>query len=406
MMPPAVIPLVMNVMVALLFIASFLLIGYLNPSARRVRWMAASYAIGMLEPVARLSALLGAPQSLVVAIAPCLFLTGLALMAPAQSIFYRKPPRWRRFAAIMVPGFAYYTLFGGAPATWFWHETVYQGFFALSMFLCAATVARDAPRTVANRALTGVFGVAGIQFLLKPTMGQLLGQDHQGDYAASLYAVFSQSSSGLLVVAAGLLILITVLQMVVLDNHGQARRDPLTGLPNRRALEEAFARLAGARTLSLAIIDVDRFKAINDTHGHDAGDAVLREVADRLERTRPANGLVARIGGEEFALLLPDCEGEPARLTCESVRLSVSTLTSATTARLTVSIGLTTVSVGEDLLAALRRADGALYEAKRGGRNRCVITTQNADRVDAPRLFLVRHRPDEPDAATAHRDQR
>ncbi len=155
------------------------------------------------------------------------------------------------------------------------------------MMLCAFTTWRDAPRSAMNRVLVGVYPVTGLHFLLvKPFLAEPLGFHGDQAYLGSLYAVISQASTGVLLVAAGLLILIAVLQSIVKTHHDQARVDPLTGLPNRRALEEAFDRRVdpvrhrlGQVAMTIAILDLDHFKSINDRLGHDGGDAVL--AADR-----------------------------------------------------------------------------------------------------------------------------
>lgn len=393
MIPQAVLPLLMNTLIASMFVAAFLTIACLNPSARRTVWMAVSYAFGVVEPITHLAVYLGADPRPMMILAPSSFLIGLALMSPALSIFFRKRPMTMACGAIILCGLPYYWFMGETPPGSLWHALAYQSFFAASMFLCAFTVHRDAPRSTMSRALGGVFVIAGAHFLLKPFVAGQFGTDTTNqDYASSLYAVFSQASGGVLLVAAGLLILIKVLQRVVRTNHGQARTDPLTGLPNRRALHEAFEALDGrarASTMSIAIIDLDHFKAINDQLGHDRGDDVLRLVADCLDKARPSTSTLARIGGEEFVVLLPDRDGELARLVCETLRLSISCLTIPGLSGVTASIGLAEVSKDEDLANALRRADRALYEAKHMGRDRCVVATTERAAPQRPRLSVV-----------------
>jgi two-component system, cell cycle response regulator len=156
-----------------------------------------------------------------------------------------------------------------------------------------------------------------------------------------------------------------------------AASDSLTGLANRREFSSALMREA-ARTaragqlLSLAVIDIDHFKAVNDTFGHLVGDEVLRQVAGAISRTVRDVDLVARYGGEEFAIVLPNCASEGALAVVERVRAAVES--AATLTKVTVSAGIATSlgekGVGESLMAA---ADGALYESKRAGRNRVTL---------------------------------
>ncbi|MFM8979468.1 MAG: diguanylate cyclase domain-containing protein [Planctomycetia bacterium] len=165
-----------------------------------------------------------------------------------------------------------------------------------------------------------------------------------------------------------------------------ATRDALTGLPNRRAFTRALRREAdraqrAGRGMGLAVLDVDRFKRINDSLGHPAGDAVLREVATRLCSALRDTDLVARWGGEEFALLLPDlgsdAEGE-ARLVAERARAAVAARPILAGAGhpglvVTLSAGVAVGPLpGRGSAALLEAADRALLAAKQGGRNRLV----------------------------------
>lgn len=148
--------------------------------------------------------------------------------------------------------------------------------------------------------------------------------------------------------------------------------DELTGLPNRRAaglrLREALAQEGPAQPFAVAIADIDHFKAINDRHGHPAGDDALVRVAQALRATAPAAAKVARLGGEEFVILLPDHGPEAAMQACEGMRAAVAAL--GGDHRLTVSIGLTPCVPGDNVSSVYARADRALYDAKQAGRDR------------------------------------
>jgi diguanylate cyclase (GGDEF)-like protein len=162
----------------------------------------------------------------------------------------------------------------------------------------------------------------------------------------------------------------------------QAREDPLTGLANRRAFDAALdARLADARAqarpLAVVLFDIDGFKSINDRFTHAIGDSVLREVAALLQAHCRASDIAARIGGEEFVLLLREADRESARNVAERVRSEIAARDwSPVAAGLTVTIsGGVAVDPGEGGAAALvRDADIALYEAKRAGRNRVCVS--------------------------------
>jgi diguanylate cyclase (GGDEF)-like protein len=156
-----------------------------------------------------------------------------------------------------------------------------------------------------------------------------------------------------------------------------SRRDGLTGLPNRRAFDEELARevARAGRTggpLAVVVLDVDRFKAVNDRHGHAAGDAVLREVAARAAAAARRGDLAARIGGEEFALILPSADLAGAAELAERIRAAIagSPVHAGEPLAVTASLGCAALAPGEAPGALLARADARLYEAKRAGRDR------------------------------------
>lgn len=150
--------------------------------------------------------------------------------------------------------------------------------------------------------------------------------------------------------------------------------DPLTGLHNRRFLDIHLDRAANAEgTFSVALLDIDHFKRINDGFGHDAGDRVLIEFARRLRGAIRASDLACRYGGEEFAVLMAGADAETAFGVAERIRNAVSEALfsiGGEALTVTVSAGLALSRGGETRSAILKRADAALYEAKRAGRNR------------------------------------
>jgi len=160
-----------------------------------------------------------------------------------------------------------------------------------------------------------------------------------------------------------------------------AHFDPLTDLYNRRAFfdqsdKTVAASRAGGIPLSLAMVDVDDFKRINDTHGHGVGDELLIAIAGRLRGALSERDIIARYGGEEFVLLLVDAGPDQARQVCERLRHAVADTpihTQAGLLRATVSIGLAPLDGSVTLAQAIDRADQALLQAKEQGKNRVVL---------------------------------
>jgi len=174
--------------------------------------------------------------------------------------------------------------------------------------------------------------------------------------------------------------------------HELARRDPLTGLSNRRgfidritpllAAHDARALAKGSENpLALLVLDIDRFKTINDRHGHDVGDAVLTTIARRLERWDGPAQVVGRLGGEEFAILVSGMGQFAAQSFAQSVRQAIAACDHGPAIRpgsVTVSIGMVMACPGDSFATLYRSADAALYQAKRQGRNQVVIAEATA----------------------------
>lgn len=159
--------------------------------------------------------------------------------------------------------------------------------------------------------------------------------------------------------------------------------DPLTGLHNRRYMESHLATLAEqaslrAKPLALMLLDIDYFKSINDTYGHDAGDDVLREFATRIRKSIRGIDLACRYGGEEFVVVMPETDLHVAGMVAERLRRSIASEPfaiekGAKRIDVTISIGISTLETkGEAIGDVLKRADQALYRAKNDGRNRVV----------------------------------
>jgi diguanylate cyclase len=159
-------------------------------------------------------------------------------------------------------------------------------------------------------------------------------------------------------------------------------RDPLTQLFNRRFLptimkkEVELSRRKGS-SFALLMIDVDFFKKVNDTHGHESGDRVLQQVAALAINKTRAGDFIFRYGGEEFLLLLTEVDVNQAQEVADKIRQTIETadilLSGGKTLRVTVSIGVALSDGNPDYQRVIERADKALYTAKNSGRNRCVL---------------------------------
>ncbi len=170
-------------------------------------------------------------------------------------------------------------------------------------------------------------------------------------------------------------------QMAHLASFAELRADPLTGINNRRAFDESLVALLAEQNrypapFSLAMIDVDRFKQVNDQHGHLRGDRVLQDLAQILKAEVRDCDLLARFGGEEFAILMPRTELHAACNLAERIRAKV-----ASNMPINVSIGLAAWLPSDTASTLLSRADNAMYAAKDGGRNSVHIHEGTSGRI-------------------------
>ncbi len=176
------------------------------------------------------------------------------------------------------------------------------------------------------------------------------------------------------------------------ESRLQARTDELTGVANRRQFFESLnAELAGPVTAAVVLVDLDRFKEVNDSLGHAVGDALLVQVTARLSAALAPHELLARLGGDEFAVLVPDGGEQAAGLRADALRLSLLRpfVVESVTLRVEASFGVSGLEAGETSTAAvLRRADAAMYAAKLA-RNGVVIYTPDLDRHTSERMALV-----------------
>jgi len=221
------------------------------------------------------------------------------------------------------------------------------------------------------------------------------------------------------------LLLRTALAFVVLamakerqeqEQRVDALTDSLTGLPNRRALFEvaeavAQRRIIGGTPVSVLILDLDHFKDTNDSYGHGLGDEVLKVFAMTAEKNLKVNNIVGRLGGEEFAAILPGVEADAAGEAAERVRRAFSrsaSFVNGLAVGATVSVGVATdTEVDADLSNLFRRADAALYIAKRAGRNQVAFLESDEDMVVAAQCTALRTSPSRlrPAVATARPDR-
>ncbi len=168
------------------------------------------------------------------------------------------------------------------------------------------------------------------------------------------------------------------LRAMLREEHERTLRDPLTGLYNTRAfyqrIEEEIERSRRyGRPFTIAYLDLDNFKAYNDSHGHPAGDTLLRTVAGAMCRHARATDMLARLGGDEFGILFVESEPEAAMHAINAIQAAVRDATQRRRARVTISVGMATHSdLADSVSELIRHADDAMYKAKKTGKDRVI----------------------------------
>ncbi len=236
-----------------------------------------------------------------------------------------------------------------------------------------------APFTAVARVSSGVVGLQMAVAAYRAVLTNLrYMHPHETVHAhtdpAWLYSLAAAAFLATVMVMCELWLLVTELQR---ELAVQARTDPLTGAMNRRAMVEAALRetarsMRYGRALSMIMMDIDNFKNLNDTRGHVAGDRALQALVCRVKAALRQHDMLARMGGEEFAILLPDTAEMPALVIAERVRQAVADLEvpfESGPIKLTICAGVAQLNPACDWEYMLRQADAAMYEAKRHGRN-------------------------------------
>jgi diguanylate cyclase (GGDEF)-like protein len=264
-----------------------------------------------------------------------------------------------------------------APAASVMRMTIGAGIVAVYAALTATELWTERRRTLQRRWPTILVPVMhGFVLMLPILLGNLL-HPHDGKFASSIWVTGFSVELVLYAVGTVFVIFMLVSERAVSAHKDAASMDPLTGMFNRRGFSEISSRLIereakAGRPVTALIFDIDHFKSINDRFGHPAGDEVLKLFATVVVNTLRISDLSGRIGGEEFAALLP-CSLEEGVLAAERVREAFANsgiVVEDGPVDTTVSIGVAGGPAGTELEVLLAAADTALYQAKRSGRNR------------------------------------
>ena len=379
-----------NMFIAALFGVAFAVVARSNPVARGAGWLAGAYALGVADVTLEFLLPWSAHPTTIGFVIFYIYLAALTCGMIGVSKHYRAPlptapiaSIWV-LAALLTPAMLVLP-YGSAARTLLYHIP----YFAMQM-LMTWIVIRSQRRMLLDRLLVFVSSAAALTYMVKPLVAWRMGiADAPQHYLASHYAAISQSMGSVILIALALVLLLVMMRDMTIEMVARSETDPLSGLRNRRGFEVhgdamVATALRRARPLTLVTVDIDRFKTINDRHGHAVGDQVIIALARLLSDATGEKDLVARLGGEEFALILANQNIEQAARTAEILRQRVRAELSAAIGHeqeVSASFGLAQLAPGEALSDLARRSDLALYEAKNTGRDKVSLAP-----VDKPSL--------------------
>ena len=361
--------------------AGFWSVLRVRPDKHSARWFAAAYAAGAMAFIAELFrfavakhllALLSGGSFSVMALC---FTVGLILRAD------RKPPMGLLFGICLLSILAT-CAFSMTTISISVRICIVQVLAGLSLAIGIAYSKGRFKTTIDKVVLSLTVMLAGFLVLTPIVTYFTVGLPQtRAEYDASILFTAVRFAVGVMSLGTAMLLVGEYLGVMISDLKNLADRDKLTGLLNRRGFENQFQTLCATsqtdkKQVALILLDIDFFKSVNDNYGHVVGDAVIRALADVLTVHSGKEGMAARLGGEEFVVVLPVSSLDEAEQCAELIRLRWQKrvhYSSDTEFRSTVSIGIALTAPGDHtVVATLERADDALYLAKKTGRNKTV----------------------------------
>ena len=331
------------------------------------------------------------PRAYHVVVQSTLFVSHFFLIWGVASLYERRFPRVPFGLAMMIAvGVIGYTLL--YPPQFLLRVTAASGFIVFVDLICGWMVWRARKQRV-DTVIAAIFVGQAILTLTRTIQPYLPGAEllTLDTFRGSQLMASMQTANTLFAIVIGLALFTRYSATLVMRLHSLAETDPLTGLFNRRAFEarvELLRAEAAPLPVGLIICDIDHFKRVNDTYGHDVGDTVLKTVARSLQNEAGGASLCARLGGEEFCIVLPKSNGRMTRLAATQLRVALDKqhiVSSGRTLDLTASFGYCELWPADDFRAAMARVDAAVYQAKADGRNHvrvaAAVETATADLI-------------------------
>ncbi|HEY6632570.1 MAG TPA: GGDEF domain-containing protein [Rhizobiaceae bacterium] len=377
----------LNPAIALTLAAAFALLWFYRRHRFHLAMVAVAYAASALGFLLQHFVLsVGLPLSRLTS--NLFFTIAVCALAGALIARYGRKPPWGQIAPLALAGLAAFSWFMFVEPDLTWRVFSINFAFGGICLVVAAELRTVREKGAVEWMIMALALLSAVNFLVRPVAAMsLYGAYHTyDDFHESVYwttAVLSHAVFSLLIALS----LFTDEALVMMNKlHSDSLTDALSGLLNRRGFEARASALITAcersrLPVTLIVADLDRFKVLNDRHGHAAGDRVIAEFASRLKMAVGTRAVAGRLGGEEFAVLLPMADLASARLLADAVRAVFSNAPIdglPPEIRVTASFGVAARSGDESLAELTRRADEALYHVKRGGRDGVRVSYQHA----------------------------
>ena len=364
-----------------LFAIAFLMIAVREKAARYCIWFSACFFLAVIGAVLDIELRQIAPW--LSGLAPVLHFLAVACVSEGLLRRLKRSALAPLSALVLSASVVHLMLLGSSDVT---PRIINVSIFVSLIIATAVWRMRDRKSSGINSAIYWLLVGLVLSYALRLAVYFATSQQTEGVSVAmpwSQYNVLFYITNGLFAIALALAAMLATGMDVVAGHHVAARIDPLTGIANRRAANDWMAADAAGRRRygAVMIVDLDRFKQLNDAHGHAAGDAVLVAAAQALLSSLGSFARIARIGGEEFAVFVDGVHADAAGALAVAARAAVGAARPAspfTEITVTASIGLAARRDDESLEATMRRADMALYEAKSTGRN-CAVAARCND---------------------------
>ncbi|TPK89258.1 MULTISPECIES: GGDEF domain-containing protein [unclassified Mesorhizobium] len=389
--------LMINLVVAGLLAAAFMAVAAYDTGRVSARWLAFSYMLGMAYFAIEFSIPAFADARLPVVAAFAVFLAATVAFNGGLAHKYGVRPPWPPMLCFLVVASVAVYLVQDLPRHSLTRMMAYQLPYAVMQFAALGIVLSSRQRLARlDHLLALVLGASAVQFASKPLIAGALGGwgANPQAYVQTAYALVSQSLGTVFGLALALLALAVLVRDALAEATSKSETDTLSRLFNRGGFErhaDLAMRDAVRRGVPVALViaDLDYFKSINDSYGHACGDRVIETFAGFLREAAAEHHVAGRIGGEEFAIILPGTNLAAARLFAEGARNAFGALPIdglPAEHRCSASFGVAELTTDEGFADLLRRADAALYDAKNAGRD-CVRVSGALRRRQAPTIF-------------------